>query len=85
MSFEISLKRKNYRVILVEWRAINSSEGVDFGELLDESVKITLELNCTVPWLESKPISVSEEDSIMNEEHTLCPTCTKTWFGKTPG
>jgi hypothetical protein len=59
LSFEISLKRENYIVILIEWGAINSSEGADAREFLDESVKITLELNCTVPWLESKPIRVS--------------------------
>jgi hypothetical protein len=59
LSFEIGLKRENYRVILVEWRTIHSSKGVDSGEFLNESVKITLELNCTVPWLKRKPIKVS--------------------------
>jgi hypothetical protein len=59
LSFEISLKRENYRVILVEWRTINSNEGVDSGKFLNKSMKITLELNCTVPWLKRKPIKVS--------------------------
>jgi hypothetical protein len=59
LSFEISLKRENYRVILIEWRTINSSKGIDSWEFLDESVEITLELNSTVPRLKRKPIKVS--------------------------
>jgi len=56
LSFEISFNWEDYRVVLIVWSTIYSSEGVDAGKFLDESVEVPLEFHSAVLRLESELI-----------------------------
>jgi hypothetical protein len=55
LAFQVGLNGQNNRVELIIWCAIDASEGVNSGELVNESVEVSSKLYCAVPWLEGEP------------------------------
>ena len=71
LRFEIFNQWKNNRIVLVERRTIDSFKGVYSRNFLNETVKISPKLDCTVPFLKSKPGNMSYPETDWQREFSL--------------